>query len=113
MFIADPGKVLCYADLKQAESLTVAYLAGDEAYIEAHKSGDTHTFVARMIWPDLPWTGDIWKDKAWAKEHMPEWDPADGHDFRFQSKRIQHGGNYGMSPYGVARVAHIPVAEAE
>ncbi len=111
IFIADPGMELCYADLKQAESNLVAHIAGDEAYIEAHKSGDVHTFVTRLIWPDMPWTGDLELDKPIAKQ-LPDWDPVPGHDFRFQAKRVQHGGNYGLTPYGIARIAHIPVIAA-
>lgn len=109
MFIADPGKVLVYADLKQAESNIVAHMAGDEAYIEAHKSGDVHTFVTRLIWPDLPWTGDLKADKKIAKQ-LPDWDPVEGHDLRWQSKRIQHGSNYGLTPFGMSLISHTPVA---
>lgn len=111
IFVADPGYELCYADLKQAESNIVAHLAGDDEYIEAHASGDVHTYVTRLVWPDMPWTGDLKQDKKIAKQ-LPEWDPAPGHDFRFQSKRIQHGSNYGLSPFGIALIAHIPVAAA-
>lgn len=110
-FIADPGFWLGYADLKTAESQVVAYLAGDEAYIEAHK-GDVHTYVTRLLWPDLGWTGDIKKDKGIAKSKTPEWDNVPGHDYRFQSKRIQHGSNYLLSPFGIAIIAHIPVKAA-
>lgn len=106
-FIADPGKWLFYADLEQAESNVVAHLAGDEAYITAHRVGDPHTFVARMLWPELPWTGDLEEDKKIAKNHYPEWDKVPGHDFRFQAKTIQHGGNLGMTPQGIARNAHL------
>jgi hypothetical protein len=110
MFIADPGKVLVYADLKQAESNIVAHLAGDEAYIEAHRSGDVHTFATRLIWPDLAWTGDLRADKELAKGTLPEWDPVEGHDLRWQSKRIQHGSNYGLTPFGMSIISHTPVA---
>lgn len=112
IFIADPGKTLFYADLKQAESNAVAHMAGDDAYIEAHRSGDVHTFVTRFIWPDLPWTGDLAKDKAIAKQ-LPEWDPVPGHDYRFQAKKFQHGSNYGLTPRGIAIIEHIPLAVAE
>lgn len=111
VFIPDAGYEMFYADLMQAESLTVAYLAGDPEYIRAHKTGDTHTFVTRLLWPELPWTGDLKQDKAIAKT-LPEWDPVPGHDFRFQAKRIQHGSNYGLTPFGIAMIAHIPVAVA-
>lgn len=108
IFIADPGYWLFYADLEQAESNVVAHLAGDENYIKAHKLGDPHTFVASLIWPELPWTGDLEKDKALAKSTFMDWDKAPGHDIRFQSKRIQHGGNFGLTPPGIAIIAHIP-----
>lgn len=108
IFIADPGHEIFYADLKTAESLQVAYLSGDENYIEAHK-GDVHTYVCRLLWPDLPWTGDIKADKKIAANTYPPWDNVPGHDYRFQSKRCQHGSNYGLSPFGMAMIAHIPV----
>lgn len=109
--IPDAGYDIAYVDLKQAESNLVAHIANDEAYIQAHKSGDVHTFVTRLVWPNLPWTGDLKKDKAIAKQN-PAWDQAPGHDFRFQAKRIQHGSNYGLTPRGIAMIARIPVMEA-
>jgi DNA polymerase I-like protein with 3'-5' exonuclease and polymerase domains len=111
IFLSDPGMTMFYADLKTAESLLVAYLSGEENYIEAHK-GDVHTYVCRLLWPDEPWTGDIKKDKKIASTTLPAWDNVPGHDLRFQSKRVQHGSNYGLTPYGMARIAHIPVAVA-
>lgn len=111
IFIADPRKLLGYIDLKQAESNVVAHVAGDEVYIEAHRSGDVHTYVARLVWPELPWTGDLKKDKAIAKR-LPDWDPVEGHDFRFQAKRIQHGSNFGLTPPGISMIARIPMKQA-
>lgn len=111
IFIADPGKLLVYADLKQAESNVVAHIAGDNVYIEAHRSGDVHTYVARLVWPELPWNGDLKKDKAIAKR-LPEWDQVEGHDFRFQAKRIQHGSNFGLTPPGISMIARIPMKQA-
>ncbi len=108
IFIADPGYWLFYADLEQAESNVVAHLAGDPAYIDAHLKGDPHTFVARLVFPQFAWTGDLEKDKAIAKNTMMDWDTAPGHDIRFQSKRIQHGSNFGLTPPGIALIAHIP-----
>ena len=57
ILISDPGMKFAYIDLEQAESRAVAYLSGDEAYIEACESGDLHTTVCKMVWPGLPWTG--------------------------------------------------------
>src|SRR6185369_7190072 len=124
VFVADPGKWLFYADLKQAESKTIAHLAGDEAYIKAHE-GDTHTFVAQLVWPEgfdgEPWPAPIddtspaamAAKKKFATGHIPEWDNKPGHDFRFQSKSVQHGGNLGLTPFGMALQKHIPVAQAQ
>ena len=112
MFIADPGYTLGYADYKQGESNLVAHLSGDEKYIEAHALGDVHTYVTRYVWPDLPWTGDLVLDKKIAKQNPP-WDLAEGHDYRFQCKRIQHGSNYGLTPFGISMIAQIPLAQAK
>ena len=112
VFEADRGMTMFYADLKTAESLIVAYMSGDENYIEAHKS-DVHTYVCRLVWPEMPWTGDIKQDKKIATSTYPEWDNVPGHDFRFQSKGVQHGSNYGLSPFGMAIMRHIPVKAAK
>jgi hypothetical protein len=115
VFVADPGKWIFYADLKQAESKTIAHLAGDEAYIKAHEA-DTHTFVSHLVWPEGlngdPWPEDPALWKKFAVSHIPQWDNKPGHDFRFQSKSVQHGGNLGLSAFGMALQKHIPVAQA-
>lgn len=111
IFVPDPGRRMFYADLKTAESLLVAYKSGDQGYIEAHK-GDVHTYVCREIWPHLPWTGDIKADKKIASSNYPDWDNVPGHDYRFQSKRVQHGSNYGLTPAGQAIIARIPIKAA-
>lgn len=110
--IPDEGMELAYLDLKQAESNVVAHVSQDIAYIEAHRIGDVHTFVARLVWPELKWTGDLKQDKKIAKVN-PQWDLAPGHDFRFQAKRIQHGSNFGLTPQGISMIAHIPLIEAK
>lgn len=112
IYIPDPGWVMFQADQERAESLTVAHLAADEAYIEAHE-GDTHVRVARLLFPDRPWTGDEEKDKAIAKAEKV-WTPLHGEkDLRDLAKRTQHGLNYMLSPHGLARHAGIPVALAK
>lgn len=111
-FIADLQKRMGYADYMQGESNIVAHMAGDPKYIEAHALGDVHTYVTRFVWPELPWTGDLKKDKKVAKANPP-WDQAPGHDYRFQCKRIQHGSNYLLTPYGISMIAKIPLKQAE
>lgn len=116
MFVADDGYEMCYADLKQAESNVIANVSGDEQYIAAHKS-DTHTYVCRLIWPEgvggTPWTWDIVQDKKLATSVRPAWDDRPGHDFRYQSKAVQHGSNLGLTPFGMAIQKRIPVAAAQ
>jgi len=72
IFSADPGMVMVYADLEQAESRCIAYLANDIDYIEAHLAGNVHVEAARLFWPDLPWTGDASADKKMLKL-TPAW----------------------------------------
>lgn len=117
IFTADPGYELCYADLKQAESNVIAHKAGDEGYIEAHAIGDTHTYVCRLVWPEgingQEWTwNDIKADKKIATSAAPPWDNRPGHDYRYQSKAVQHGSNLGLTPFGMAIQKRIPVEQA-
>lgn len=100
---ADDGKKLGQADLSQAESRVVAYLSDDANYILACESGDLHTTCCRMIWPDLPWTGDLKKDKEIAEQpfyhHM---------SYRDMSKRVGHGSNYYGTPNAIAQIIKVP-----
>ncbi len=112
MFIADPGMKLGYFDLSQSDSRVVAYDAEDEAYISAHESGNVHLAAARIFWPDdLPWTGNVSVDKKMVKSTPLPWHP----DLMYydQSKRNQHGLNFGLSPHGLAMHSHQPLVEAE
>jgi len=111
IFIADPGMKLGYFDLSQSDSRVAAYDAEDEAYIAAHETGNVHVVAARMFWPELDWTGDDARDKKLAKSWPLPWHP----DLMYydQSKRNQHGLNFGLSPQGLAMQSHQPLAEAE
>ncbi len=104
IFIPDIGFELIYADLEQAEARIVAYLSGDENYIKACESGDLHTAVARMVWPELPWTGDLKHDKILAEtpfyRHL---------SYRDSAKRVAHGSNYFGKPPQLAKVLRVPV----
>ncbi len=105
VFVSDPGYKLCYADLEQAESRGVAYLSGDKAYILACESGDLHTTVAKLIWPDLLWTGDPIKDRAVANAAFYR-----HFSYRDMSKRGGHGSNYYGKAYTMAK--HLKVETA-
>lgn len=91
-FVPDEGKKFCSIDLDQAESKLVAYLClpwGDN-YLKACNSGDLHTTVAKLIWPNMPWPGTPKGDKKLAEDtifyrHF---------SYRDIAKRGGHGTNY-------------------
>lgn len=105
IFVADPGKKIAYIDLQAAESKAVGYITGDENYIKACDEGDAHTVVARLVWHDLPWTGDIKKDKEIAN-NTPFYRE---HSVRDMAKRGGHGTNYFGTPPTMAGHLHMPV----
>jgi DNA polymerase-1 len=111
IFVARPGKKLGYLDLSQSDSRVVAYDAGDEAYIAAHESGNVHVHAARIFFPEVDWTGDDKLDKVICKETPLPWD--DDHTYYDQSKRNQHGLNFGLGARGLAMHTHCPVKQGE
>lgn len=102
IFIADEGKVLVSRDLSQAESYGVSFLANCAAYQKAHEEGNVHMFVGAKLWPKV--------DQKTAKKTPVPFNP----DMMWYDlfKRRQHAGNYGQTPHGFARIAHIPLDEA-
>src|SRR5260370_33981958 len=93
IFISDPGMKMGYFDAEQGESYVVGAiewnLLGDGRYLDACESGDLHTAVAKVCWPDLPWTGDAVRDRAIAEQ------PFYRHNtYRFTCKKLGHGSNY-------------------
>jgi len=108
MFIADPGRKMVNTDQQQAESRVVALISGDAAYMEACNSGDLHTTCCRMFWPELPWNGDLKKDKVIAER------PFYRHfSYRDMSKRGGHASNYYAIPWTISRNLKIPMKTAE
>lgn len=112
VLIADPGYIILDVDLAGADSWNVGMevfsLLGDESYLDAIRSGDLHTYVARMVWPELPWTGDIKQDKRIAKRPFYR-----HHDYRFMCKKGGHGSNYLGKSYTISRQMKIPLSTAE
>ena len=107
MFESDPGYRLYGIDLEQAESREVGWKCGvlfDEwGYYDAALVGDLHTVACRLVWPKLPWTGDMKKDKAIAER------PFYRHfTYRDMAKRGGHGSNYFGKPFTMARHLHVP-----
>ena len=105
IFVADPGKKIAYIDLQAAESKAVGYISGDQAYIDLCDHGDAHTAVARLVWQDLPWTGDIKKDKEIAK-NTPFYREL---SIRDMAKKGGHGTNYFGTPPTMAGHLKMPV----
>lgn len=105
--VPDPGYKMFYADLDQAESVVVAYVSGDEGYINACNSGDLHTSVCKMLWPHLEWTGDKKADRALADT------PYLFHfSYRDLAKRAGHGTNYGLSPKSLQNKLGLKLRDA-
>lgn len=105
IFIAEDGCKFLSVDQEQAESLGVAYLAGSDRYIAMHQRGNVHMEIGSILWPGVA------KSKDDAKIKKTPWNPDMSYYDLF--KRRQHAGNYGQTAWGFARLAHIPVAEAE
>lgn len=112
IFIADEGRKLAYCDLEQAESWIVGIrswlVTGSRAYIDAIRSGDLHTAVARMVWRDLPWTGDLRQDREIAEQPFYR-----EFSYRDMAKRGGHGTNYYGQPATMAKHLKVPVSLME
>lgn len=109
IFIPDPGFTMYQIDQKQAESMTVAYLTGDEGYIRAHHTSDTHIAVARICAPELDWPAPgTPEEAAFARSpnYLRHW------SLRDLYKSIQHALNYGGTYKTVARRLHISEHDA-
>ena len=66
-------------------------------------SGDLHTAVARLTWPDFKWNGDLKKDRKLAEE------PFYRHFSRRDlCKRLGHGVNFLGKPPTMSKETHIP-----
>lgn len=89
-FVADPGMKFAYIDLEQAESRAVGAiewnLFHDGRYLDACESGDLHTSVCRLAWTDLPWTGDLKRDREIAEQPFYR-----QHSYRHMAKVLGHG----------------------
>lgn len=102
IYEADPGMKFAYIDLEQAESRAVGAiewnLFHDGRYLDACESGDLHTSVCRLAWSNLPWTGDLKKDKEVAETPFYR-----QHTHRHMAKVLGHGTNYAGQPYTMSK----------
>lgn len=106
IFIADHGYKFAKCDAKSGESFCVGAiewnLFKDGRYLDACESGDPHTAVARIMWPNLEWTGDLKRDK-----HIAETPYYRHYTYRFMCKKLGHGSNYGGKPATLAEQAKV------
>lgn len=108
ILIADPGMKMGYFDAEQIQSRIVGALEwnllGDPKYLDACESGDLHTEVSKLCWPELPWTGDRKTDKEIAEQPFYR-----HHSYRFTSKRLGHGTNFNGKPPHMANETKIDI----
>jgi DNA polymerase-1 len=98
IFISDPGMKMAYFDGEQIQSRIVGAvewnLFHDGKYLDACESGDLHTTVAKICWPDKGWTGDAEKDRAIAEQPFYR-----HHKLRHMCKMLGHGTNFDGKPH--------------
>jgi DNA polymerase I-like protein with 3'-5' exonuclease and polymerase domains len=103
---ADPGYKMAYLDAEQGESRCVGAiewnLFQDGTYLDACESGDLNTVVAKMVWPGLPWTGNLKADQALAEQPYYR-----HYSRRFMCKKIGHGTNYDGKPPTISAQSKI------
>jgi DNA polymerase I len=108
IYISDPGYKFAKFDAKSGESFCVGAiewnLFRDGTYLDACESGDPHTSVARLVWPELGWTGDNTRDKSRAETPFYR-----HYSYRFMCKKLGHGSNYGGKPHTLAEQTKLPI----
>lgn len=112
VFVADPGWKLCVIDLEQVEARDVGFFCGclfdDWSFLDACEAGDLHTANARLVWPELPWTGDIKSDRKIAEQQFYR-----DFSYRDMAKRGSHLSNYSGTAWTMGRSLKIPLEVAE
>jgi DNA polymerase-1 len=117
IFVADPGYKFANLDLEQGDSRNVGAICwnlfveerGEKfagGYLDACESGDLHTYVTRLVQPDLPWGEASDREVAERKfyRHL---------SYRDGSKRLGHGSNYLGKPAHMAKQTKFPVADVK
>jgi DNA polymerase I-like protein with 3'-5' exonuclease and polymerase domains len=107
VFISDDGYKLVNIDLEQVEARDVGFICGclfgDWTFLDSCESGDLHTANARLIWPELAWTGDLRQDRKIAETPFYR-----EFSHRDMAKRGSHLSNYAGTAYTAARFLKVP-----
>jgi DNA polymerase I-like protein with 3'-5' exonuclease and polymerase domains len=112
MFIAEPGIKWAKFDGAQIQSRIVGAaewnILGDGTYLDVCESGDLHTSVAKMTWPEFAWTGDLKKDRAIADQPLYR-----HHTYRDACKVLGHGTNFNGQAATLSTQTRIPLRTVE
>lgn len=112
VFVADPGWKICVIDLEQVEARDVGWFCGvlfsDWSFLNACESGDLHTNNCKLVWPELPWTGEPGSDRKIADRIFYR-----EFSYRDMSKRGGHLSNYMGTAWTMSRSLKIPLKIAE
>lgn len=111
-FVADPGYKLCQIDLEQVEARDVGFIEGclfnDWKFLDACESGDLHTNNAKLVWKELPWTGEPVADRKIAERQFYR-----EFSYRDMSKRGGHLSNYSGTAWTASRALKVPIGVME
>lgn len=113
IFVADPGMKFANLDLEQADARNLGAVCwnlflqrfGPEfagKYLDFCESGDLHTKVSQITYPNLPWGTAPDKEVAEAMA-----DPR--MSYRDRCKRLGHAANYLITERSAARKTKIPL----
>jgi DNA polymerase I-like protein with 3'-5' exonuclease and polymerase domains len=108
VFVADKGWKLCVIDLEQVEARDVGFfigcLFGDWKFLDSCESGDLHTNNAKLIWPELPWTDDLRRNREIADRMFYR-----DFTYRDMAKRGSHLSNYSGTSWTASRSLKVPL----
>lgn len=119
VFSSDRGWKFANLDLEQGDARNVGAICWElfveehgeafaGSYLDACESGDLHTYVCRMSRPDLPWTGDLKKDREVAEQIAYRQD-----SYRQLAKKLGHGTNYYGTPRTMAKHTKVQTSVIE
>lgn len=107
ILIADPGMKFGKFDGAQIQSRIVGASEwnyfNDGTYLDVCESGDLHTTVAIMTWPELDWTEDMKENRKIAETPFYR-----HYDRRFMCKKLGHGANFDGQADTLATQSRIP-----
>ena len=116
-FVADPGCIFVNVDLEQADARALGAIiynlfydsyGPEEAgkFLDACESGDLHTQVCAMAWPELNWPEPFNLKEA---RKIADSKASIGMTYRDAAKRLGHGTNYMGKPPTMAMHSGAPV----